>query len=314
MTDELLFFNGIDGSTGEYLLPPMGVGDLAKVAAGSKMDRAKLLELQDRLRIIQERLLEIAEGYDPLDLSQAGWGVIFPAIWDDVDLQAVREALGELLDHRKRQAGEYYKEYTGLDGYKPAERKDEFTSRHGAGPGDVNPEQIPYYLLIVGDPETIPYQFQYELDVAYAVGRIHFDSLDDYANYARSVVTAETSPDLKLKREAVFFPVANPNDQATNYSTDLLIKPLAKQTAKRMPSDDRPDWTIDVLASKECTKDRLGQYLGGEATPAFLFTASHGMGFPKGHPYQAPFQGALLCQDWPGPRARGPISRLLFWC
>jgi hypothetical protein len=60
-------------------------------------------------------------------------------------------------------------------------------------------------------------------------------------------------------------------------------------------------WDIRKLMAEEAHKDRLGHLLGGDETPALLFTASHGAGFPSGGESQLRHQGALVCQDWPGP-------------
>jgi hypothetical protein len=53
----------------------------------------------------------------------------------------------------------------------------------------------------------------------------------------------------------------------------------------------------------EATKAKLLETLHpttGTVPPAMLFTASHGMGWPKDDPRQRPAQGALLAQDWAG--------------
>ncbi len=294
----LCYFNGIDGASGEYLVPPLPPDTLASVARGEKWDAEHFRDLQWRR---QSGLPNFAvlPGFDPRNLSEVGWGVVFPAGAPPRLTDALREALGELLRLRKGQAGDRYREFAGSDGYQQGESKNQFLARHGARPGPVDPTVMPYYVLLVGDPQSIPFRFQYELDVAYAVGRIYFPRLEDYAHYARSVALAEAPGGLALPRRAAFFGVANPDDAATHLSAEHLVKPLAQHMARS--AADGGDWEVRTVFADEARKDRLRQLLGGPETPALLFTAGHGVGFPSGDRRQIPFQGALLCQDWPGP-------------
>lgn len=295
-TDDLVF-NGINGASGDYLLPSMTPGQMSNIIRGEQQDPEHLKELLWWYRRITLGLNTYGpmEGIDPKNLAETGWGVIFA---HDADPK-IKDALKELLEHRRAQAAKYYREYSGVDAYRPGESKPQFLKRHGAGPGPVDPAYVPYYLLIVGDPEAIPFSFQYQLNIQYAVGRIYFDTLEEYEHYAHSVVSAETGH-LALPRRATFFGVKNPDDAATRLSTEHLLKPLAQYLA-----NDQPEWSIDTLVEQEATKARLGQIVGGKDAPSLLFTASHGMGFPNGDPRQLPHQGALLCQDWPGRRAWG---------
>ena len=236
-------------------------------------------------------------GVDSADLAQTGWGIVFAH--GDPQTDAIREALLELLQQRREQAGERYREFVSEDAYRPGESKDDFLSRHGAGPGPVNPKVVPYYLLLVGSPEQIPFYFQYQLDVQHAVGRLHFDSVDAYATYARGVIEQEmrgSTPDRPPR--ALFFGTQNLDDPPTILSASQLVAPLAAELA-----DDHPTWAVERVPPAEATKARLLDLLGGQVdqTPTLLFTASHGMGFPRGDVRQLSQQGALLCQDWPGP-------------
>jgi hypothetical protein len=300
---DLLYFNGVDGERGDYVLPPMQPTDLARFIQGEATPE-NLSDLRKRYETRDKRHLGLKEGVDPKSLAESGWGILFPSDTDP----AIREALSPLLQLRELQAGERFRVYADADGYQPGESKSAWLARRPRkmGPGPADPDKVPYYLLICGSPVQIPYRFQSQLDVQYAVGRIHFDRVDDYASYAASVVAAETGA-VRLPRRMEFFGVANPMDQATSLSAKHLVAPLHRELAQ---DKQFADWSFGAAVKEQATKAKLAGLLSGRDTPAVLFTASHGMGFPMDSPRQLPHQGALLCQDWPGPGARcGPIQQ-----
>jgi hypothetical protein len=99
----------------------------------------------------------VMAGIDADDLAQAGWGVIF-AFEDEARIPAMREALAPLLDLRRHQAGDLYRDETTHPTflYRPGEASSAWLSRNGGAPGQpVDPKATPYYLLIVGDPTKI---------------------------------------------------------------------------------------------------------------------------------------------------------------
>jgi hypothetical protein len=175
-------------------------------------------------------------------------------------------------------------------------------------PGTVDPRRIPYYLLIVGSPESIPWQLQQWLGVEFAVGRIHFDSVEKYAAYARNVVQVEETSQA-AHSQAELFAVANPDDPVTAAMQTTLVEPLVKRLR---------EWSreavVSPLTGPDATKDGLADLLRRAGSRRLLFLVGHGIGFPAGHPLQESDQGALLCADWPGPKAwRGAIPQDLYF-
>jgi hypothetical protein len=347
---ELLYFNGVNGATGEYGVVSMTGEQFYNHITREKYEKPDYSDALEYRRN-QERLKEIREeekrlwaektsleasdiakgpggqakriaeldaqakglqrekrdmeskgvkfGVDPNDLAQSGWGIIIGAPGSLTP--QIEEALKPLLDLRKDQT-EHFQVYKEGQGYVAGWTASKFlAAQDGARLADpANPEKVPYYLLIVGSPEQVPYSFQYQLDVQYAVGRIDFgDDLDAYANYARNVARVETGG-TRPAPNAVFFGVANPDDRATRLSTDRLLRPLYESLKTRYPR-----WHMDLTQADEATKANLLGLMRRPEPPSLLFTASHGIEFPADDPKkrQVPHQGALLCQDWPGPNA-----------
>jgi len=320
MNDNIIVSNGVNGSTGDYGLPPMPLAKMAEFIEGQAAPE-DLADLKTWYN--QHKAEHFGFTGNPKDLSQTGWGIIFAH--DDRDhVAALKAALKPLLDLRQSQAEDNFHIFEGADAYRPGETKLKFLARHGKGPEVVKPgEKVPYYVMIVASPEKISYQFQYQLDVQYGVGRLYFEKADGspdfqaYENYARSVVAAETGA-VKLPRQATFFGTMNANDQATELSATYLIQPLydlfkGKKSFGKEHNEDTDlsnNWQYNLFAKEQATKANLKELLGGAQTPAMLFTATHGMEFSQDDPRQLPHQGALMCQDWPGPeKHKGKISQ-----
>ncbi|MCG8457586.1 MAG: hypothetical protein MI919_15030, partial [Holophagales bacterium] len=181
----VLRFLGVDGTNG-LPLPPLSVAEARRQAR-------RLLRRPKPLRY------GLASG----DLAEAGWA------WISTEELAgeARRALEPLLRHRRAQAGELYRELT----YVPGEGTVEFRSRLRSPFGRVEPRELPWYLLLVGDPRDLPHGFELELAVPHAVGRLAFRGegwLDHLAAYASRVVEHETRPVRRRggRRVALFAP------------------------------------------------------------------------------------------------------------
>jgi len=294
-------FNGIDAVTGGYL-PSPSVEDISRTLRGGAPKPVEPLLVAKRNSGAESMALPF--DVDPRKLDESGWSLLFAY---DAPPETF-EALLALRTLREQQAGARYKVFRAVSGYRPGETVTDWLGRQEAEPGIPQVTKVPYYVLIVGGPEVIPFAFQYELGVNYAVGRIHFDTIEEYRNYAANVVAGEAVADGAAPKRASFFGVCNEDDRATQMSSTMLVTPLADALEARLK--DR--WQFDRLFAADATKAGLTKCL--RSSPSLLFTASHGMAFPNGHASQSEHQGALLCQDWQGPfRHRGAIGPDLYF-
>ncbi|MBV9491270.1 MAG: hypothetical protein JO069_16340, partial [Verrucomicrobia bacterium] len=237
-------------------------------------------------------------GIDANDLGQAGWGVIFAPGVD----QKIKDALGPLLEHRKAQATPF-KVFDGPNGgYLKGDTAVSWLERRGVRMDVVDPDLgVPFYLLLVGPPDEMPFEFQYSLDIYWAVGRLWFETPDEFRQYAESVVQYEKATAVPTSRRAVMFATEHDFDAATQLFMKQVARPLAAGDAGRSPVWTRAKFGLETVFGEKATKSALANILQGkeQGTPALLFSGSHGMEFPVDDARQSEAQGAIVCQDWP---------------
>jgi hypothetical protein len=276
------------------------IAELAKLARAREPDPDELIAVQEQLAGREQTPFLPMHGVDPDDLAQTGWALIVPA--GSAGGERL-DALAPLLTRRREQASAQRERFRVLE-FRPGESKNDFLDRHQVGRGAVDPDKLPYYLAIVGSPGEISFELQHQLDIHYAVGRIDFDDVHGYRAYADAVVAHETAPRRAALR-AAFVGVNNPDDQGTRASIEYLVEPLA-DAMSAMARAEPARLEVERFFENRATRTSLMQLI--ERVPALLFAAGHGFACDRASPEQRALQGALVCQDWPGPK-NGPVER-----
>jgi len=269
---------GIDAGSGQPLRAPDLAGLAAAIVANGKPKATQAMG--------------VPAGMPPNRLEKTGWAVV----WGEDVSPDIKAALAPLLAVRREEAGKLFKELT----WSPADSARSWLKLQFAG-DTVDPRKVPYYTLLVGSPQSIPFERQCELAATgYAVGRLDFGSdVAAYARYAegvRAAAAARPSP-----RKIGFW--ATRHDAATIASHDAFALHLAygeKDATEpwQKPAGALHGFVPDVRLNGDAKKTELLGLL--RQAPALWVTASHGIGVAPtdGDPKQ--LQGALLTQDWPG--------------
>jgi hypothetical protein len=238
---------------------------------------------------------------DANDLAESGWAVMFSFGVD----QKMREALQPLLDYRKSQVADerLFKVFEGPSGYQAGDTASKWLARQGVRVDVVDPSRgVPFYFLIVGPPDEIPFEFQYGLDIYWAVGRLWFPTPDEFRQYAASVIQYETMATVPASRQMAIFAPQHDFDRATQLFCKQVAKPLVS-------SDSTPQlgrkqkFAMQSFIGEPATKSGLNNVLTAaipNGTPSLLFSGSHGMVIRPDDPRQGEKQGAIVCNDWGG--------------
>ena len=176
---------------------------------------------------------------------------------------------------------------------------------------------VPYYLLIVGSPQRIPFEFQAQFDLQWAVGRLHFDKVEDYAAYAQKVVEYEKGVGAGAASAAprVWMP-RNPGDLATPLLAGAVGTDFLGAGRRRRRSASVRSFEVHVVhrrrpgdqgaAHRHLPRHHRRRRRRRSSSPAR--TAPSGRSPIR--PIQQQRQGALVTQEW-SARPAAPARTLL---
>ena len=139
----------------------------------------------------------------------------------------------------------------------------------------IAPDCIPHYLLIVGSPESVPWDLQYALNVRYAVGRLDLDEagLANYVACLRNGWRDATSNQDSALVWATDHGLADMSHTMREYVAKPVFAPFSRDP------DTGPGSLLIDRDSGGATSNRLLDALA-TTRPGLVVTTSHGVTSP----------------------------------
>jgi hypothetical protein len=177
---------GIDYSTAKPLIDPIDTEEFADKVRG--YINKNVLELQNmsvtgkRARAFRD-ILETKPDPNKNNPREVGWTFLINS--NDPQKDEIINAIRPLAEFRGMSKTDSPLLYNGesIEGW-----------RKWLEDNYKKPETDPsYYVLIVGEPELIPFEFQSFLAIAASVGRLDFDSIEDLKSYVNKIIRLEST-------------------------------------------------------------------------------------------------------------------------
>jgi hypothetical protein len=145
---------------------------------------------------------------------------------------------------------------------------------------EIEKDDRPRYLLILGDLHEVSAELQIALSTRYFAGRLAFSNAEDYRAYVAKVIRYESVEPTAKQCKALVYSVhrTGPMGEAIKDAEQKLIKPLLTLSSERNEKGKIPvkfDWTNATEIAK---KEKMLEIMRSAPVPSLFLSVSHGWG------------------------------------
>lgn len=228
---------------------------------------------------------------DPNDLALQRWGIVAPEGPVGDRLLDLVAPLRRAREAAQGAAARVYRVKARMDAVEAVQWKNRVYWDES-----VPEEELPRYLLVLGDLDQVSLELQQVMASNTFIGRLAGASDADYAAYVQKVLQWEASPSRDAAARSLYCTVKD-GTAATTIGYKALMEPSVAQAAARRDEGRLPLKDLVGLALEP--EDARARFLAevGRPEPAVLCSMSHGLGAPRGgwksRDEQRALQGAM---------------------